>query len=151
MLIKGCFGGGGVYFFADSLHCLGSIPTESWSRQRAAGAQIPPSHRKTPALSAISDSAGMPGMTRQPHFCTLSKIISLCHQKLFDLLSVQAPNQQKLDHFFLHVQHLHNRCHRRLVVSFARASQTSQRKRGFLFNRKHLKSHKLRAENSKSI
>lgn len=102
-------------------------------------------------LSAISDSAGMPGMTRQPHFCTLSKIISLCHQKLFDLLSVQAPNQQKLNHFFLHAQHLHNRCHRRLAVSFARASQTSQRKRGFLFNRKHLKSHKLRAENSKSV
>lgn len=41
----------------------------------------------------------MLGKMDSPIFCMLSEIISLCLWKLFDLLSAQASNQQKLDHF----------------------------------------------------
>lgn len=127
-------------FFADYL---------SRSRQRAAGAQIPPSGSKTPAKSIPQGrDAGKDG---QPPFCILSKIISLCQWKLFDLLSVQASNQQKLDHFSACPTSAQPMLP--VLSGFVCEGVANQAEKlfNFLFNRKCLKSHKSRAENSKRM
>lgn len=126
-------------FFADYL---------SRSRQRAAGAQIPPSGSKTPAQSTRQGrDAGKDG---QPGFCILSKIVSLCQWKLFDLLS-GGLKQQKLDHF--------SACSTSAQLMLPVLSgflckgiaNQAEKLLNFLFNWKCLKSHKSRAENSKSM
>lgn len=91
---------------------------------------------------------------------TLGKMDSLpsaCYQrlycsaslKLFDLLSVQASNQQKLDHFSA----CPTSAQPMLLSGFVCEGVANQAEKlfNFLFNRKCLKSHKSRAENSKNM